>query len=141
MMPSSALAQEHGHRGFHEFHEHDVRRFAREDLRVWRTGGWRHELHNGRSGWWWVVGGTWYYYDAPVYPYPLTVSGLAFAEPVVVVPPAPVVVPGTPTVIQQPPPPATQPPMWYYCDNPAGYYPNVPTCNTPFHPVPAKPPQ
>ena len=29
---------------------------------AWDGGRWRHEVHNGRSGWWWDVGGVWYYY-------------------------------------------------------------------------------
>ncbi len=29
---------------------------------AWEGGRWRHEVHNGRSGWWWDVGGVWYYY-------------------------------------------------------------------------------
>jgi hypothetical protein len=31
-----------------------------------------------------------------------------------------------------PPPPA---PVWYYCTDPPGYYPTVPTCNVPWTPV------
>ncbi len=27
---------------------------------------------------------------------------------------------------------------WYYCDNPSGYYPTVPTCNSAWRPVPAR---
>jgi len=142
VMPADyAPAQERGgERGHHEFHEHDVGRFDRHELGLWRGGGWRHEIFNGRLGWWWVSGGVWYFYDAPVYPYPMVVSGIAFANPVVVVP-------APPMVIQQmtppaPPPPQVQPPppqVWYYCDSPAGYYPYVPTCNLPFRPVAATP--
>src|SRR3954471_21705755 len=29
---------------------------------AWDGGRWRHEVHNGRSGWWWDVGGARYYY-------------------------------------------------------------------------------
>jgi len=134
VMPTvCAVAQERGH---HEFHGHDVGRFDRHELGLWRGGGWRHEIFNGRLGWWWVSGGVWYFYDAPVYPYPMVVSGMAFAEPMVVVP-------GAPMVIQQaappPPPQQQQQPVWYYCDSPAGYYPYVPTCNLPFRPVAARP--
>lgn len=130
---SSATAQDHGHFGFHG---RDVHHFGRGELRLWRGGLWRHEIHNGRPGWWWVVGSTWYFYDRPVYPYPVVVSDLAFAEPVVVAPPAVIAPP--PAVVVTPAVPA-QPQMWYYCDNPAGYYPYVPTCTTPFRPVPATP--
>jgi hypothetical protein len=129
-----ADAQERWH---HQFHGRDVHGFDRHELGLWRGGGWHHEMHNGRLGWWWVAGGAWYFYDRPVYPYPLVVSDVAFADPVVVAaPPTVVVVPGAPAAA---PPPAAQPQMWYYCDNPAGYYPYVASCNTPFRPVPARP--
>ncbi|HXP97610.1 MAG TPA: hypothetical protein VN809_12915 [Telmatospirillum sp.] len=127
-----AMAQERGH---HDFHGRDVHRFDRHELGLWRTGGWRHEWHNGRLGWWWLVGGVWYFYERPVYPYPVVVSEIAFAEPVIAAPPPAVVVPGAPVMAAPPP----QQPMWYYCDNPAGYYPYVATCATPFRAVPAKP--
>ena len=29
---------------------------------AWEGGRWRHEVHNGRTGWWWDVGGVWYCY-------------------------------------------------------------------------------
>ncbi len=32
------------------------------------------------------------------------------------------------------------PGTWYYCDSSRAYYPNVPTCNEPWRPVPAAPP-
>src|SRR4051812_3088206 len=32
----------------------------------WEGGRWRHQVHNGRSGWWWDVGGVWYYYPEPM---------------------------------------------------------------------------
>ena len=142
----SALADERGH---HEFREHDTHRFSRNELKLWRVGGWRHESHFGRVGWWWVIGGVWYLYEKPIYPYPLIVSQVSFAEPVLVAPPsAGVIAPGTPmvapppsgpAVVPQALPPQQQPQIWYYCDNPAGYYPYVATCLTPFRPVAAKP--
>jgi hypothetical protein len=98
-----------------------VRHFREPELRLWRSGGWRHDWYQGRLGWWWVVGGVWYFYETPVYPYPLEV-----AEPVMVAPPPVVVAPAPP------------PQMWYYCDDPAGYYPYVATCSMPFRPVPAR---
>lgn len=38
------------------------------------------------------------------------------------------------------PAPAAAAPTWYYCDNPAGYYPNVQSCSVQWRPVqpPAK---
>jgi hypothetical protein len=61
----------------------------------------------------------------PTYPPP----GYAPAYPVPPPPPPP---PPQPSVA---PPPQFQ----YYCDNPAGYYPAVPECPTPFHKVPVQP--
>jgi hypothetical protein len=56
-------------------------------------------------------------------------------------PPPPVVyVP--PYYAPTPPPPAplaVQPQSWYYCDNPRGYYPYVPSCRSGWRPVPARP--
>jgi len=148
----SAVAQEHWHS---PFYGHDVHRFDHHHHEMWRGGVWRHGAYFGRNGWWWVTGGAWYYYDAPVYPYPMIVSEYAVpaAPPVVVQPPPVVVQPPPAVVVQQPPavvvppapPPAPPPPqlqpqqqVWYYCDNPAGYYPYVPSCPTQFRPVPAQ---
>jgi len=129
-----AVAEDHGR---HEFHEHDVHHFDHYEMGMWRGGVWRHEFRFGRSGWWWVTGGAWYYYDRPIYPYPMIVSEMYYAEPVMVAPPPQtVIVPGAPVMMPPPPP---QPQMLYYCDNPAGYYPYVATCSVPFRPVPATP--
>ena len=88
--------------------------------------GWHGGVYVGLGGFydpWWPG----YYpgYWGPAYPY--------YADPPV-------------TVIQQAPaaqapvmqaaPPAT----YYYCDNPAGYYPYIQKCLVPFRPVPAAPP-
>jgi hypothetical protein len=35
--------------------------------------------------------------------------------------------------------PAPNVTYWYYCRNPAGYYPYVPSCPTPWQPVQATP--
>jgi len=129
----------------HEFHERDVRRFDAIELGHWRGGEWRNSCFGGRCGWWWFAGGQWYFYERPVYPYPLVVSEVTFVEPV----PAPVyVAPAPPVYVAPPPPPpppvrpapAPLPPppqMYYYCDNPPGYYPTVPSCPTGFRQVPA----
>jgi|SRR5690242_67565 len=63
---------------------------------------------------------------------PLFPPYYAYPPPVVYAPP-PVVVAPSPIVVQQP----TQ--YWYYCDNPAGYYPYVPSCPTPWHQVTPQP--
>jgi len=58
-----------------------------------------------------------YYYDPYYYGY--------VAPPIVVTPP-PVVVTPPPTSYVERPQPATQ--YWHYCQNPAGYYPDVQRC-------------
>ncbi len=40
-----------------------------------------------------------------------------------------------PVYIQREPPPPAANPTWYYCPNPAGYYPHVPRCNQQWIPV------
>jgi hypothetical protein len=85
-------------------------------MRDWRGGAWRQGRYHGRDGWWWVVGNSWYYYPRPVYPHPLVVSNLIYANPLL-------------------PPVAAA--MWYYCPFPQGYYPYVPQCQYPWQPVPA----
>jgi hypothetical protein len=104
------------------FRGHDVRHFDHADLARWRGGHWRHTSWGGRYGWWWYAGGAWYFYDQPAYPYPQAVGTVTYEEPMAAGQPAPVVV--------QPPPT-----FRYYCANPAGYYPQVPTCNGPFQRV------
>jgi hypothetical protein len=126
------------HRDFardrHEFRIRDVHRFGPEELALWRGGAWRNSCFGGRCGWWWFAGGQWYFYDHPVYPYPLVVSEVAFVEPVALAPVATV----APLAPVAPPPPQAQ--VYYYCDNPPGYYPSVPSCPTHFRPVPAPAP-
>lgn len=58
-----------------------------------------------------------YYYTPPAYP--------AYPPPVVYTAPQPL----------GPPPPS----YWYYCHDPAGYYPSVPSCPGGWTPVPAQP--
>jgi len=108
--PTPAMAQSHG-----GFHGHEIGGFAGHDAHVWQGGHWFHGWHGERFGWWWTFGGPWWWYPAPTYPYP---------DPYV------------PPVVVGPAPAQT----WYYCDNPAGYYPYVATCNGDWRPVPATPP-
>lgn len=131
------------HRDFarerYAFRGHDVRRFRRDDRVRWRGGHWRNSCFGGRCGWWWLAGGQWYFYDRPVYPYPVVVSGIGFAEPMVMAPP-PIVITAPPPVmmpapIHSAPRIAPAPQFWCYCDNPAGYFPTVQTCNTQFRQV------
>ena len=137
------------------FHDHDVRRFSAADRGRWIGGRWNNTCFAGRCGWWWFAGGQWYFYDTPVYPYPLVVSPIGYAEPVAPAPmmvapapvmmaPAPVAVMPQPMPMPAPPPaaPVPAPPKFlYYCDNPAGYYPAVANCNTAFRQVAVPPSQ
>jgi hypothetical protein len=125
-----AKAQHHGgsHHGgsYHGgFRGHDIGHFGRHDFGVWRGGHWVHGWHGERFGWWWTFGApSWYLYPTPIYPFP---------DPYI--PPTVVVEPAAPAVVGQPP---AQ--LWYYCDNPKGYYPYVATCNGAWRPVAPTPP-
>jgi hypothetical protein len=101
---------------------YDVHGFSRPDLARWSGGRWNQTCWGGRCGWWWATGGLWYFYAAPVYPYPLVVSPITYGAPIY--DPA-----YTAGVTSQ----APQSTFSYYCDNPQGYYPAVPQCNTPWH--------
>lgn len=83
---------------------------------AWQQGGWRHVEHNGYLGWWWVVGDSWFFYPAPIYPYPLYIGPDYYYNYYDYY--------STPTY------------YWYYCEDPAGYYPTVQECNGPWEPVP-----
>jgi hypothetical protein len=79
-----------------------------------------------------------YYAPYPYAPYPYYYA----APPAVMVAPPPsyVVSPPQTVIVTQPQPQgAPAPQYWYYCDNPAGYYPYVQSCNGTFRPVPTKP--
>jgi len=126
LVPSSVSAEEHSHSTDHsrpDYHGRDSHDFHGHDRQAWHRGYWHHSWHNGRYGWWWFAGGTGYFYDAPVYPYPVIVSEVTVQEPATPPPPVPA-------------PPA---PAYYYCDEPAGYYPYVMTCSKPFRSVPVAP--
>ncbi len=99
------------------------------------VGGWHGGHGGGRGGghvgFGWGVGlwapfywgaGWPYYYGYPAYGPPVY-----YAPPVV-----------EPTVVQ-PAGPAPAP-VWYYCDNPQGYYPYVQSCSSAWRQVPATPP-
>ncbi|MGH6888840.1 MAG: hypothetical protein ACREHF_06550 [Rhizomicrobium sp.] len=108
-------------RGFHPLHAAIIghvgfAHFTPAERAAWVRGRWSHRWWHGRFGWWWDVGGDWFWYGAPVYPYPTVVSDYYDEEPEY----------------------AEPGPTWYYCYNPAGYYPYVPSCNGPWQPVPAQ---
>ena len=52
----------------------------------------------------------------------------------------PVVVERQPVVVQSLPPGPAPQSFWYYCQNPAGYYPYVSVCPGGWTPVPSTPP-
>ena len=120
----------------------DIGVFEAHDAYRWRSGGWHHGWHGGRSGWWWVSGGAWYSYPQPVYPYPDP-----YRPPVVVVEQEPVYVqipapaPAPVQIVTSPPPVAARPApqFWYYCDAARGYYPYVSSCPGGWKTVPATP--
>lgn len=107
----------------------------------WGYGGWGHDRWDydrwgyGRGGWGRYDYDPWFgppWYAPPMYPY---------QSQIIIADPPPVIVQSPPPLMLQPPPAPppvqAQPNMWYYCDNPAGYYPYVQSCATPFRPVPA----
>ncbi len=107
---------------------------------VWYPGQWVPERPGFRyyGPNWAFVGGEWVFTSA--YWAPMVVE----PAPVVVVQQAPVVVQQQPTeYIQQPqvaPPQGLDPNYWYYCQNPAGYYPYVQNCDS-WQQVTPTPPQ
>lgn len=86
--------------------------------------GGQFSLHLGGPGWW-----------GP-YPYTVAPRPYYYYEPrtVIIERQAPVYVERQPEVVVQAPATAAQaaPTVWYYCTNPAGYYPHVPNCTVPW---------
>lgn len=94
---------------------------------------------------WWGWDPYWYpaqyYYPGPYpYPYPYPYAyPYAYAPYPASAPPYP---PSGPQAspAQQASAGAPPPQFWYYCDDPKGYYPQVPNCPTAWHEVSATPP-
>jgi hypothetical protein len=110
-----------GYRGPHvSFAPHgDFAHFSPAQRSAWVGGHWNHGWHNGHFGWWWFAGGAWFFYDEPIYPYPAYVADEYvddFSDDY------------------------DGGQYWYYCQNPAGYYPYVQRCGSPWQPVPPTPP-
>ena len=96
---------------------------------------WRHERGPPRAGGWWGPGGGWMVQEpslpslffAPAIPLPMLAppSGAAWMG---------AGLPGPGEVfggsVSGPGPPPVQ--FWYWCADPRGYYPAVPTCNGPW---------
>lgn len=76
-------------------------------------GHWYHGWRNGSYGWWWGDGLGWTYYPYDVYGWDYPYYGY----------------------YDDTQPYAAQ--TWYYCSDPAGYYPYVMQCNTGWQAVPA----
>lgn len=89
---------------------------------LWISGYWYEGWFAGLYGWWWVVDGQHYLYNQPVYPYPNVISDMVLDAP----PPPPASAYAVPSQPQG---------LWYYCENPAGYYPYVQACAMPFRAV------
>jgi hypothetical protein len=76
-------------------------------------GHWYHGWHSGRYGWWLAGPGlAWTYYDYPGWGSYPDYDYYDYSQPY-----------------------ASQ--TWYYCSDPAGYYPYVTQCNTGWQAVPA----
>lgn len=91
-------------------------------------GGWGGHWHGGWGGGWYggVYVNPWWYADAyPYYAYPdVAIAPAAPVAQVYAAPnSAPVASQGT----------------WYYCQNPAGYYPYIKNCGGGWQQVPAQP--
>ena len=90
-------------------------------------GGWGGR-HGGGGGWGWGpaiglgvgLGLAYPYYADPYYPYPQYYPYYN-TVPVVQLPPEEM-------YVQPDPQPPVKPTYWYYCKDPAGYYPSVPKC-------------
>ena len=101
-------------RGLERFRGQSLDHFSQADRARWSEGGWRHGWRHGHLGWWWVVDGSWFFYDQPSYPYPDYVgSDEAYGDD------------------SDDPWPYDS----YYCQDPAGYYPTVQTCNVEWQPA------
>jgi hypothetical protein len=85
---------------------------------AWRNGHWFHGWRHGRLGWWWWCDGGWYWYATQEGDYPTT---------------------ATETVVYDAPPGIEANGNWWYCTDPAGYWPYVKQCNAPWQQVPPTP--
>ncbi len=101
-------------------------------------GGGHHWGHGGHSNFGFYFGAPllWgsSYYDRPYYPrsyYDRPYYPRSYYEPRTVI-----IEREPPVYVQRPATPPTQvAQLWYYCPNPAGYYPHVPNCSQDWVPV------
>jgi hypothetical protein len=124
----------------HDFHVRYVRDFSPYERARWRGGYWRSDWHYGRFGWWWNVGDGWYPYADPVFPYPVEVVQPAVYETQVVAEPDPEPAAAPAAVDRTIPLLPAPPPGRYSCASPAGYFPDVDSCNGPWQLAPDVPP-
>jgi hypothetical protein len=101
------------------FNGHRYSQFTAHEREQWQHGGWRHEEHHGHHGWWWVVGDLWFFYPQPIFPYPTYVGPDYYYD-----------------YYDNYPEPSY---YWYYCEDPAGYYPYIQQCNVEWQAVPPTP--
>ena len=120
------------------FYGRDYAHFTPHEVALWNRGAWHQEFHDGRFGWWYAVDDIWYFYDQPIYPYPTFVPAVVYIPEEEEAPPVYVNSPPEPEQ-----PPYGQPSAYYYyfCQDTQTYYPYVTSCNSPWQPVPAAPPQ
>ena len=122
----------HGHWNSNNLRDHNVSHFNTQDRAAWQHVRWQHGNHHGRNGWWWNSGGSWLFYDQPVYPYPGYVSNTYYDDDFYDDGYAGAYADSDSDY-------ATSPSdggySWYYCSNPAGYYPYVKSCRGPWRAV------
>lgn len=134
---NSGHSGSHPHWNANTLRDHNVSHWSASNRAAWQHGRWSHGRRNGRDGWWWYSGGTYFFYDQPVYPYPGYVSNYYYDD-------------GSyygdsdgydgyddPGYGAEP---GDSQYYWYYCDNPAGYYPYVKSCHGPWRAVTPTPP-
>lgn len=121
----------HPHWNANTLRDHNVSHWSANNRSTWQHGRWSHGRHNGRNGWWWYSGGTYFFYDQPVYPYPGYVSNYYYDDDSYYDD-------GGYDGYDDPgygAEPGDNGYYWYYCDNPAGYYPYVKSCRGPWRAV------
>jgi hypothetical protein len=88
---------------------HDFGGHAYRGRMAWEGGRWRHEMHEGRTGWWWDVGGVWYFYPERVDGPPTYISEDFSDDVVYPDAPPPGAYPPPPVAAYAPPPPPPPP--------------------------------
>jgi len=91
----------------------------------WHGGGW-HGSVGVYFGPYWGWGWPYYYgYPYPYYPYPYDYGYYSYD-------PYPAYVPSAPLTYEERAPEPSSNSYWYYCTDPAGYYPYVRSCSKPW---------